>query len=543
MRLAAGRLLLTTLLLISLAAGQATAQTKSTKKRPKDKKPAAAAKDSGKSSDDDKTPSPEKKPDNKTDKKPAADAAKGTEKKEPAKKEPEKPATVKVKKGPFHIDVSLDGVFEAQDQAEVVVRPQEWPLLQVLKAVDHGTPVKQGDLILALDTEKIDHTITDLRAELQLNELAVKQSETQLAALEKVAPLDTDANERAQRMAKEDFKLYQDVEKPLSVKINEYRLKASKEQLEYAEEEYRQLEKMYKADDLREETEKIVLRRAKNGVDRAKLSLELAQASYDEAKKLSLPRQDERAKEVTERALIDVDLTRASIPLLMSKHRLELEKLKLARTQGEERLTKLNADREAMVVKAPIDGIVYYGRCVRGKWAAMSHETLRRGANVQPNDVVMTIVKARPMIIRTTVPESQAQRIHSGQTAYVEPVGFVNKNLTAVVHRVSPVPLGSSGFDCQLTVASDALNDAIMPGMNCEMKVIPYKKSDALTVPPKSVFTEDLDPLKQYVYLVGKNGKPQKRTVTTGEHNEKQVEVLSGLAAGDEILQEKPKEE
>ncbi len=536
MRLAAaGRLLLSTLLLISLAAGQASAQSKPTKKRPKGDKPAAAAKESGKSDEASKSTASDKKSTA------SADAAKG---KDADKKEAAKPATAKVKKGPFHIEVSLDGVFEAQDQAELVIRPQEWPLLQVLKAVDHGTAVKQGDLVLALDTEKIDHTISELRAEMQLNELAVKQSEAQLAALEKVAPLDTDANERAQRMAKEDWKLYQDVDKPLSVKMNEYRLKSAQEQLEYAEEEYRQLEKMYKADDLREETEKIVLRRAKNGVDRAKLGLEFAQASYNEAKKLSLPRQDERAKEQTERALIDVDLTRASIPLLMNKHRLELEKLKLARTQGEEKLSKLISDREAMVVKAPMDGIVYYGRCVRGKWAAMSHETLRRGSPIQPNDVVMTIVKPRPMIIRTTVPESQAQRVHAGQTAYVDPVGFVDQKLTAIVHRVGTIPMGGSGFDCQMTVASDALNQAIMPGMNCEMKLIPYKKADALTVPPKAVFTEDLDPSKQYVYLVGKkDGKPQKRTVTLGERNEKQVEVLSGLAAGEEILTEKPKEE
>ena len=536
MRLAAaGRLLLSTLLLISLAAGQATAQSKSTKKRPKDdKKPSADAKESGKSDDAAKASGSEKKATA------SADSAKG---KDADKKEVAKPATVKVKKGPFHIDVSLDGVFEAQDQAELVIRPQEWPLLQVLKAVDHGSAVKQGDLVLALDTEKIDHTISELRADLQLNELAVKQSEAQLAALEKVAPLDADANERAQRMAKEDWKLYQDVDKPLSVKMNEYRLKSAQEQLEYAEEEYRQLEKMYKADDLREETEKIVLRRAKNGVDRAKLSLEFAQASYNEAKKLSLPRQDERAKEQTERALIDVEFTKASIPLLINKHRLELDKLKLARSQGEEKLDKLIADREAMVVKAPMDGIVYYGRSVRGKWAAMSHETLRRGSPIQPNDVVMTIVKPRPMIIRTTVPESQAQRIHAGQTAYVDPVGFIDQKLTAIVHRVGTVPMGGSGFDCQLTVASEALNEAIMPGMNCEMKLIPYKKSDALTVPLKSVFTEDLDPFKQYVYLVGKDGKPKKRTVTLGERNEKQVEVLSGLAAGEEILSEKPKEE
>ncbi len=539
MRLAdAGKLLLTALLLISLAAGEAVAQTKSAKKRKTDRKAAGATKEPGKSGDDAKTPSSEKK---------AADAKKtakpGDEKKDGKKEESSKPATYKVKKGPFHIEVSLDGVFEAQNQAELVVRPQEWLQMQVLKAVEHGTAVKQGDLVLALDTEKIDRTISDLRSDMQLNELGVKQSEAQLAALEKVAPLDEDANQRSERMTKEDWKLYQEVEKPLAVKDNEFRLKMYQENLAYAEEEYRQLEKMYKADDLKEETEKIVLRRAKSGVDRAKLMLEFAQAQYNETKKLGLVRQEERAKEQTDRALIDVEFTKATLPLIMSKHRLDLEKLKVARTQGEDHLNKLISDREAMTVKAPIDGIVYYGRCVRGKWVAMSTDTLHRGTQIQPNEAVMTVVQTRPLIIRTTVPESQAQRIRAGQEVYVDPVGFVDQKLKAVVQRVGTVPLGSSGFDCQMTVATDALNQAIMPGMNCELKLVPYKKTDALTVPPKAVFTEDFDPSKQYVYLVGKKGKPQKRTVTLGERNEKQVEVLSGLAVGDEILQDKPKED
>ncbi len=62
--------------------------------------------------------------------------------------------------------------------------------LSVLKAVEHGAVVKQGDLVLALDTEKIDRVIADLRTELELNELALKQAAAQLAALEKIAPLE-----------------------------------------------------------------------------------------------------------------------------------------------------------------------------------------------------------------------------------------------------------------------------------------------------------------------------------------------------------------
>ena len=313
--------------------------------------------------------------------------------------------------------------------------------------------------------------------------------------------------------------------------------------LDYAEEEYRQLEKMYKADDLREETEKIVLRRAKNGVDRAKLEVELAQAAHEESLKLALPRTEEKVKDQTERLRIETELAKVNLPLSMGKRRLDMERLQVARNQGEDRLKKLIADREAMIVKAPIDGIVYYGRPVRGKWSAFSVETLRRGATVIPNEVFMTVVQTRPLTIRTTVPESQLQRVRTGLQAVVRPVGFAGQKLSAVVERVGTIPMGSSGFDCQLTVASDGLTSTIVPGMNCELKMIPYKKTDALTVPPKAVFTEDFDPAKQYVYLQGKDGKPQKRVVTLGERNDKQVEVLTGLAAGDEILLEKPKEE
>ncbi len=106
---------------------------------------------------------------------------------------------------------------------------------------------------------------------------------------------------------------------------------------------------------------------------------------------------EEKTKDQTERLRIDTEFTKINLPLLMGKHRLELEKLQVARNLGEERLKKLIADREAMIVKAPIDGIVYYGRSVRGKWSAMSVETLRRGASIMPNDVFMTVVQTRPL--------------------------------------------------------------------------------------------------------------------------------------------------
>ena len=146
-----------------------------------------------------------------------------------AKEAPAEPSTQKLKKGPFCIELSLDGVFKAQNQAELFVRPREWTALAVLKAVEHGAVVKQGDMVLVLDTEKIDRVITDLRSELDLNELALKQASAQVAALEKIAPLEAQANSRSRRIIEEDWKQFQEVEKPQAAKMADFRLKEAQE--------------------------------------------------------------------------------------------------------------------------------------------------------------------------------------------------------------------------------------------------------------------------------------------------------------------------
>ena len=256
------------------------------------------------------------------------------------------------------------------------------------KAVEHGTAVKQGDLVLALDTEKIDRTITELRSELKINELAVKQSEAQLAALDKVAPLDSDATNRAERIAKEDHKLYQEVEKPLAVKENEFRLRRPASNWNMPKKSTGSWKRCTRPTTCRRR------RRRSCSASRRTVSIgakscrwSFPRHSMMLAKKLSLPRQDE-AREGTDGAGVDRGryLPRPGIPLAMSKHRLELDQGSCkSRSQGEDKLKKLIADREAITVKAPIDGIVDDGRWSRGKWAAMSaRDAFRRAAQSSP---------------------------------------------------------------------------------------------------------------------------------------------------------------
>lgn len=527
------------LALLSLAAvtlRAADSRAKQTAKPAAEKKTAAAKqKDAAK-----KTP---EKPASQPAATPEA-TAKKTEK--PADKKPEKepPATVTLKRKPLKITVELEGVFEADSAHEIVLHPEEWNTLVVETAVSHGATVRKGDVLLKLETPKLDQAIADLRADLNILEVAVQQGEQQSQALEKTVALDLKAGRRAARIAKEDQKFFFDVARPFEEKLAGFQVKVAKQGAEYEQEELRQLEKMYKADDITEETEEIVLRRARDTVERAKFSLDMAQLLSDYTLKFSLPRRDDEVKEAAERITLDAAKREVDLPLAQRRQRLELEKLRMQRAQSEERLRRLQADRTMMTVAAPADGIIYYGKLSRGRTADATSlaDSLRPHGSVAPNQVVMTLVEPRPMAVRVTVPENQLHDLRPNLSATVIPTGYPDEELSASIDTVGDIPLSPGNFDGRLRVDLTSGTKLLRPGMTCKVKLVPYRKPDAICVPPSALVTDELDEHKQSVQVLEKDGKTTSRSVTVGRKTEKQIEIVKGLAEGEKVVLE-PKDE
>lgn len=463
--------------------------------------------------------------------------------KKPKKGDNDKPATHTVEKGPMKITVELSGVFEAQAMHEMVLRLEQWSELRVLDAVEHGRRVKRGDLLVTLDMDKIDRAIDDLRGELHMNGLEFKLAEERLRLLKATTPLDLAEARRRQRIASEDLKRFLEIGGPMEKKRADFMLKAAKQYLEYEEEELQQLEKMYKADDLTEETEEIVLKRARNEVEKAKFFVEMYKVMHEKTLRFDLPRREEHVKESAGRADLQLNRANATLPLELKKQKLKLDKMKVKRTKLKEKLDELSADRKAMIVKSPADGVVYYGKCTRGKFsdATSIADKFRRGGRLSTNSVFMTVVGQRPIFVRADVKEKQLQYIRAGIKGVAKPTGYPDVELIAIVDRVDTVPISSGRFGSRITVELDQKAKCLAPGMTCKVKFVPYKKKNALTVPPKAVIADEWDEKKHYVYVLDKDGKPKKQFVKVGKRTEKKVEILSGISKGDKVLLERPK--
>ena len=192
------------------------------------------------------------------------------------------------------VEVSLSGTLEAGSASDIVLRPQTWRAFEVVRAVEPGTTVKKGDVLVEFDAESIDEAIKDLALGQRLGELALKLAEENLRVAEASTPLDQETAQRAKRIANEDLERFTRTLRPLSEKSAKFMLRMAEDSLRYEKEELAQLEKMYKADDLTEETEEIVLKRQRDSVRRAEFQHEMAKTLSEQVLRVTIPRGRDR---------------------------------------------------------------------------------------------------------------------------------------------------------------------------------------------------------------------------------------------------------
>jgi len=461
-----------------------------------------------------------------------------------AETEATKPATYEVTQEVFQIRVKQQALFVAGKMSTIELRPKSTVSLTVDRVVEHGKQVKKGQPLLWLDTTKIDEQIRAAEHNLKLSRLTLLESEAGLKMLSDSLPLDTLAADQAKKLADEDLQYFVEVTRPNSEKSARFSLGSAQHSLEYAQEELDQLKKMYEADDLTEETEELVLKRAQRAVESSKYFLESAQTRHDRTVNVDLPRQLRGLTEAAKRQQLTWEKARATLPSSLKKRQLDLEKAKQQQEKAADDLAKLKKDRQAMIVASPADGVVYYGRCTRGKWDDKNRylDKLRPGGTLMPKQPVLTIVALRPLLVYVDLPEKDLQHLRRGISGTVKPTAFPDMELPIKVSQLSQIPIAPGTFDCRLRVDSQQIDSRIVPGMSCTVDLLAYESKKAMTIPKTAVFKGEEDPQKAFVYVAKPNEQHEKRLVVPGKRTDKKVEIRKGLKVGDKILLKKPDE-
>ena len=146
------------------------------------------------------------------------------------------------------------------------------------------------------------------------------------------------------------------------------------------------------------------------------------------------------------------------------------------------------------------------------------------------------IVNTSSLKVVTNVPENYGGRVRHGAPVNIL-IEDLNKNINSTVTRISQVVDPTQrGFIADARIPYDA---ALKPNQTAVVKILDYAAPNAIVIPVNVVQTDEKG---KYVYIIQKlsNGKmvASKRNIIIGEVYGAEVEVKTGIKAGDELITE-----
>jgi HlyD family secretion protein len=218
----------------------------------------------------------------------------------------------------------------------------------------------------------------------------------------------------------------------------------------------------------------------------------------------------------------NVNTYRADVELA----RFNLEKLKV----NADGYSCLSPDHTKLWIKAPFDGVVAWIDVKTG-------ETVKVASSTSSNStLLLTLAADNSVIVKTEVDESEIDKVKPGQNATVTLNDKDQTQLDGTVITVSKI----GDTDNDVVVYTVEIKVSIPPlkvnsAMSADVTIMVTSRPNRLTIPVKAV--------------VERRGKKMVRVadgteityipVTLGEQINNNIEVLSGLKEGDQILVEK----
>jgi RND family efflux transporter MFP subunit len=195
---------------------------------------------------------------------------------------------------------------------------------------------------------------------------------------------------------------------------------------------------------------------------------------------------------------------------------------KLEQSQSSLNLAKNNLEKCKLF--APVNGMV--GR--RNIEPGMSSLSIASAP--------LELVDIKQVYVKISVPENEVARIVKGMKAGFMVSALNDKEFSGEVANVSPVADRiSRTYEAKILVPNPGF--ALKPGMVCDVKMETTMEKEVILVPAQSVSKDHEN--RVFVFVVDPAEKrARKQVIRTGQYHDSGLEVVSGLAEGQRIVNE-----
>lgn len=205
---------------------------------------------------------------------------------------------------------------------------------------------------------------------------------------------------------------------------------------------------------------------------------------------------------------------------------LELEKSRVASQSAQSKAEAVKAELKKTVISAPVSGLV-------------THRYVELGSSVARNDKLFEISPLAPLQVKFQLPQADRARLGPGSVVGVSLVDGDSMVASARVRRIQPVADAASntfGY-----VADVFGGRGLVPGLAVNVRV-PRSVSSPNLLVPQSAFSANSDLRRgtAATLFVVDGDRCAVRSVWVNSIDGDQVEIVSGLSAGDRVILSPP---
>lgn len=158
---------------------------------------------------------------------------------------------------------------------------------------------------------------------------------------------------------------------------------------------------------------------------------------------------------------------------------------------------------------------------------------VKEGDIVAPGTPLFTIGATNDLVIKAQIDEVDIGKVAVGEKAAVTSSAYVDKTFEGTVTKIAPEAVHQGNiavFMAEVTVHNP--DELLKPGMNVDVAITSAQKEAVLAVPMEALLDRGTE--KAVFVLTG--DVVHRRTVTTGVTTQTQVEIVTGLKRGDQVV-------
>ncbi len=437
----------------------------------------------------------------------------------------------------WDITATANGDLRARKQT--VLRSRLENDAAILEIVPEGSRVKQGDVLVRLNSD-------DIRSKLDDETLQLSSARSDLIVAESALEIQRNENESEVSQGRVKVELAEiELKKWSEGDLVEERLKLDLG-IEKAQREHERLktklersEALFKREFLSKDEldkDRLAFIEAESNLKTALLAKEVFE-TYTRAKdekKLTSDLDEARAEfeRITRKA--ESELASKDADVINKRRRLEIH---------EDKVNKLKAQLESSVITAPTEGLVVYASSLTQNMWMNDGQKFDVGTVIRPNQEVIILPDTREMIAAVRVQEALLSRIRIGLRALVSIDAAQGRKFDASIEGIG-VMAETAGFrdpnvrEYEITLGLELGGEthALKPSMRCEARIVLASVKDAMTIPVQAVFN---DGPVNFVY-VPSGDRFRQTQVRIARRSEMFAEVLSGLEEGVRVLLREP---